>query len=196
MAVRKVDNQKQKEGLIFAHTYDLTLPPVAQIQAKHWRSMVQRNNYLAEVFERPPVTAYRRQPNIRNYLVRAKLPNSSKEKRMVKGMKKCGKGCIACPFIKEGKSIKINNKDWKFSKQYHCNSFNVVYAIINKKDKCKMAYVGETKRMLRFRLADHCGYARTENLDKATGSNFNLPGHSLADINITVIEQSKRNNSL
>ena len=80
MAVRKVDNQKQKEGLIFAHTYDLSLPPVAQIQAKHWRSMIQRNNYLAEVFERPPVTVYRRQPNIRNYLVRAKLPNSSKER--------------------------------------------------------------------------------------------------------------------
>ena len=45
VALRKVENQKQKKGPIFAHTYDPRLPSVAQIQAKHWRSMVQRNNY-------------------------------------------------------------------------------------------------------------------------------------------------------
>ena len=49
--------------------------------------------------------------------------------------------------------------------------------------------------MLRFSLADPCGYVRSEHLGKATGSHFNLPGHSLADITITVIEQSIRNNS-
>ena len=34
---------------------------------------------LAEVFTRPPLTAYRRQPNIRNYLIRAKLPKKITE---------------------------------------------------------------------------------------------------------------------
>ena len=37
------------------------------------------------------VTAYKRQPNIRNYLIRAKLPKNLKKKRVIKGMKKCGK---------------------------------------------------------------------------------------------------------
>ena len=59
-----------------------------------------------------------------------------------------------------------------------------------------MVYVGETKIMLRFCLADHCGYVRAEHFDKVTGSHINLPGHSLADITITVIKQSKSNNSL
>ena len=59
-----------------------------------------------------------------------------------------------------------------------------------------MAYIGETKRMLKFRLADHCGYVRSENSDKATGTHFNLPGHSIADMSVTVIEQSKRNSNL
>ena len=111
-------------------------------------------------------------------------------------MKKCGKGCPACPYIKEGKSVKINNKEWKINKPYDCNSYNVVYAVICKKEKCKNAYLGETKRMLKFRLADHCGYVRNQNLDKATGEHFSLPGHSLSDLSITVIEQSKRNNNL
>ena len=62
---KRVNRPKKTKGLIFAHTYDKRLPPMAQIQARHLRNMVNRNSYLAEVFTRPPLTAYRRQPNIR-----------------------------------------------------------------------------------------------------------------------------------
>ena len=50
--------------------------------------------------------------------------------------------------------------------------------------------------MLKFHLADHCGYVRNQTLDNAIGEHFSLPGHSLSDLSITVIEQSKRNNNL
>lgn len=69
----------------------------------------------------------------------------------------------------------------------------MVYAIICEKDKCKKVYIGETKRMLKFRLADHRGYVTNKVTHKATGAHFNLPGHSLADLKITVIEQIKKN---
>ena len=65
-----------------------------------------------------------------------------------------------------------------------------------KKEKCKKACLGETKRMLKFGLSNHCGYARNQTLDKAISEHFSLPGYSLSDLSITVIEQSKRNNSL
>ena len=84
--------------------------------------MVHKNSYLAEVFTRPPLTAYIRQPNIRNYLTRAILPKNSKKKAVLKCLKKCGKGCPACPYIKEGKSVKINNKERKINKPYDCAS--------------------------------------------------------------------------
>ena len=48
--------------------------------------------------------------------------------------------------------------------------------------------------MLKSRIADHCGYVRNGRLDKATGAHFNLPGHSLADLTVNILEQSKRNN--
>ena len=41
-----------------------------------------------------------------------------------------------------------------------------------KKRECKNAYLGETKTMLKFCLADHCGYVRNQTLDKATGEHF------------------------
>ena len=68
----------------------------------------------------------------------------------------------------------------------------MVYAVICKKGKCKKkAYLGETKRMLKFHLADHCGCVRNQTLDKAIGEHFSLPGHSVSDLSITIIEQSK-----
>ena len=54
-----------------------------------------------------------------------------------------------------------------------------------------MAYVGETKRMLLFRLADHCGYVLNEHLHKATVSRFNLPGHSLVKETNVCIEEKE-----
>ena len=47
--------------------------------------------------------------------------------------------------------------------------------------------------MLKFRLDDHHGYVNNH-VDTATGSQFNQPGHSLADISVTVLEQVRKNN--
>ena len=77
----------------------------------------------------------------------------------------------------------------------NCNSYNIVYAIVCKKETCKQIYLGETKRTLKSRLAEHRGYV-ANNDTTATGQHFNSPGHSIADLSITVIEQVKKNNLL
>ena len=63
------------------------------------------------------------------------------------------------------------------------------------KENCREVYIGETKRMLKYRLADHRGYITNGVVSQATGAHFNLPGHSLADFSATIIEQTKKNNS-
>ena len=90
------------------------------------------------------------------------------------------------PISNQEKSIKINGIDWKINKQVNCSSYNVVYAICCKKDQCKEVYIGETKKMLKFRLDDHRGYVNN-GVNKATGSHFNQPGHCLADLSVTII---------
>ena len=52
-----------------------------------------------------------------------------------------------------------------------------------------MHYVGETDRRLQDRFADHRGYVANKKLDKATGAHFNLPGHNIADMEISIIEK-------
>ena len=58
-----------------------------------------------------------------------------------------------------------------------------------------MRYIGETSRILKFRLAEHRGYVNYGD-DTATGEHFNLPGHSLSDLSITILEQVKKKDDL
>ena len=110
-------------------------------------------------------------------------PPNTRNKRQVKGMKRCGKNCSACPYISEVRNIKINRKiTWRINRTLNCNNFNVIYMLEWKKDSCKMRYIGETKRAIKHHCADHRGYIVNGHTDKATGAHFNLPGHSLADL--------------
>ena len=61
------------------------------------------------------------------------------------------------------------------------------------KDKCKEKYIGQTGRLFKFRIAEHRRYIKNQVTSEATGAHFNLPGHSLADMKFTVIEQVKYN---
>ena len=193
-ALKKAKQTNKSKRPVLVVPYDPRLPALTPIMAKHWRSMTGQDSYLKEVFKEPPLTAFKRQANIRSHLIRAKVPNQERThpKRYIKGMSKCGSNCTACPYIKEGRNIKINKKEWNISRQVNCNSYNIVYAIYCLKENCKKVYIGETKRMLKFRLADHRGYVTNGVTSQATGEHFNLPGHSLADLRVSIIEQTAR----
>ena len=156
--------------------------------------MTSQDQYLAEVFPQPPLTAFRRQTTIRNLVIKAKVPDQPRrhEKRQLKGMVKCGKSCTACPYIKEGKTVRINeNKEWTINKHVNCESYNIVYLIECDKTNCQEKYIGESGRNLKKRLEDHRGYIVNKKLNQATGAHFNLPGHSLSDLKVMILEQVK-----
>ena len=154
--------------------------------------------YLSEVFPNPPIVAYKRQKNIKNFLIRAKIPSKQKynPKRNTNGMKKCGKSCPACPFISEGKFITLNKRRWEIHGHLTCETKNIVYLIECKKQKCKARYVGESERQLKERLSDHKQYIKSIVPTQATGEHFNQPGHTLSDLSITIIEKVKKNETM
>ena len=122
--------------------------------------MVNRNQHLAEVFPSPPLTAYRRQPNLRSHLIRATVAKAQDRfpKRYQRGMAKCNRqNCIA----------------WNFNKQFNCHTYNLVYAIVCRKPECKEVYRGETKRLLKSCLAEHRGYVTSQDTSTATGRHYN-----------------------
>ena len=44
---------------------------------------------------------------------------------------------------------------------------------------------------LKHRLADHSGYIINQVASQATGAHFNLPGHNMADLSVSVLEQTR-----
>ena len=135
--------------------------------------------------------------NLRDILIKSKVPppQPAHPTREIKGMKKCGKACTACPYVQSSKTIKIDKKDtWEIRKQVDCNTYNCIYMIQCQKENCKEKYIGQTGRIIKFRIADHRSYISNQVIARATGAHFNLPGHSLADMRYTVLEQVKYNN--
>ena len=173
-----------------------TLYNISNIVTKHWRAMVTQDNYLHEVFEEPPLIAYKRSKNIKDQLVRAKITKQNhRTKRKQKGMKKCGK-CVSCKSIKEGRTIKSTKTNWTLNREYNCKTENVVYLLECDKENCRKQYVGETERPLSERIKEHIGYARNNILHKTTGNHFNSPGHSWINMKFTVIEQVKKRDKM
>ena len=52
-----------------------------------------------------------------------------------------------------------------------------------------MQYIGETERTLVERFSEHLGYVHNEHLNQATGWHFNLKGHSVSDMEISIVEK-------
>ena len=109
-------------------------------------------------------------------------------------MSRCGKPCTACPYIIQGSEVKIDDTSvWHIDRQMSCETFNSIYLLQCKKDNCRQRYIGTSGRQLKYRLSDHRGYISNQVVSKATGAHFNLPGHSLADLGVTILEQTRNN---
>ena len=143
---------------------------------------------------RAPLIAHKRPQNLRESLIRAKVPQppETRKKRLLKGMAKCGKSCTACPYVMEGRNIKVKRgTTWKINKILTCNSYNVVYMLECSKEICRQRYIGETDETSVSRSP---GYIVNKHVDKTTGAHSTLPWHTLADIRYTILEQVKKSN--
>ena len=152
---------------------------------------------LKEIFPEPPLVAYKRPPNIKDKMIRSRVPpiNNPRPKRNNPGMKKCY-NCGICPYVKEGNSVKATSNNYKIdiNTNVNCSSKNIIYLLGCK--KCSQQYIGESERTLRERFAEHKGYVSTRNFSKTTGMHFNEKGHSVSDMTITIVEKLFNQNPL
>ena len=151
-----------------------------------------KDPYLKKVFPEPPMVAYRRAKNLRDKLVKAKLPPpAARKKRQLPGMRKCNKsGCEVCPFVRKGAELKIPlcQKTIKLNASVDCTSKNIVYCILCNKSGCNQIYVGQSQRELKQRFSEHKTSVRT-NSKKVVGQHFNGPGHSIFNMEVAAIEK-------
>ena len=117
-----------------------------------------------KLFQNKIFLSFRRAKNLKDKLVRAKLPNSDDGGLSAKGCYKCNgrKSCQICGLIKEGDSFENTDENrcfTIFSGRYNCNSENVVYLL--QCECCRKKYVGSTKTKFRQRFNVYKSYFRS-----------------------------------
>ena len=123
-----------------------------------------------------------------------KIPSISKCKTI-----KCN-SCFCCKFIYENSFITL--KDSKISIQLlsnsNCDSSHVVYIILC--EKCKIFYIGETRKSLSKRMSQHLNQIKKyvpfkKYHDKEVAKHFNLKGHKLDDFKCCVYKDNLTDNN-
>ena len=100
-------------------------------------------------------------------------------------------------IFKQEKKLRLMKKEtWETNRKVTRDTFNYVYLILCDKYGEKKKSIGESGRLLKNQLSDHRGYITIKILNVSIRDNFNLPGHRLANVKITILDQVKKNDTM
>ena len=142
---RKLQRIPMRVGLL-CNSYSV----LRYIVRRH-HTMLDASEEHRRAFKEQPLVVFRRAPNLKDSLVRAKLPMS--QTRITKGCFKCGKShCQVCSSISESSSFSgnVSGKQYSISSSFNCESSGSVYLLGCK--ACGRQYVGSTFTSLRTRF--------------------------------------------
>ena len=157
-----------------------------------------RNPCLKRIFPNPPMVCWTRPKNLREYLVRAKLPQAQINRRSLReklGFKHCNRNCNLCknsPRFTKSILCSTTNEIFPILSSLNCLSTNVIYCITCTKGshacKFKPQYIGMTKRRVSDRFNEH-KYSINPESTKTVGIHFSATHHSPNNFEMIPFEQ-------
>lgn len=183
--------KKDDKRIACITTYHPIMPLVQKAIRKNW-GMLRDSYPQIDVFQNPPLTCYKRFPNLRDKIVRAdigslcKTPWQTFLQTQRQGTFPC-LSCGHCSSIIRGDSISHPQTGQKYPVRgyYTCESSFVVYLL---KCPCGLAYVGETAQRVQDRLTKHKSTIRCRNLMLPLPSHFDKAGHNISQLRYQIIE--------
>ena len=201
IALRKVD-KKIVNRPILSLQYDPRLPHISNVLFKFWKVMTQ-NPLLKKIFPEAPMVCWTRPKNLRECLIRAKLPKILEPKRPSRnkiGFKHCGYDCILCKFspkFADNIVSSVTKEKFPILSNLTCNSENIIYCITCTKDNgnCKThpQYIGQTGRKAVDRFREHRNSIEPNSV-KTVGQHFSQNGHNPCHLQFIPFEQLKSEN--
>ena len=210
-AIERVKKDREVAGRVrFIVKFDPRLPNFRDILKRTWGVMVE-DPTMKSCFPKPPMVCYQRVDNIREMLVKAKLPanhdrSSRRLQENLNGFKPCREqNCPVCDQLKDkskiirsitcsatGESVEIRSK-------LTCTTRNVIYCITCRRGgrACpdNPQYIGETKLSVRDRLRGHRGtiiQPAQDNTSAPVGVHYRKAGHSICDLEMIPIEKIRQ----
>ena len=139
------------------------------------------------------VYGHRRNPNLRNILVRSTLDYHPEEPPPTRKTIICTTpNCRFCPVIDKSGIIRCTTTNRTYSSMVNanCKRNNLIYCITCL--TCHKQYIGQTKRMLIERFRKHFWNITSKRNEDPIGLHFNLPQHNgLNDVRIHIIQYIK-----
>ena len=182
-----VNNQTTRERIPLTLTFHPLNKQVKDIVYNNFHILTDDDETSA-IFQNPPLMAYRRDKNIKDLLVRTKLPSTTKSP----GTLPCNHHkCRTCTHIDPSTTVTNNNQSFHINAHFSCSSSCLIYCISCK--ACGMLYIGETSRQLNARFGEHLRNvekkvhlqdAHKDDPDSTVSLHFNSTGHTINDIQI------------
>ena len=178
-ALKKKDHISHKRPIL-AITYHPHAKAYRDIIINNYKSILQSDSELKEIFNELPVIAWRRDKSIRDMLVHSRI-TPIKHGCMVR----CGRSrCDTCPHLypHDNMNFPLGSKPVV---QSSCTDRNVIYGI--KCITCGSTYIGQTGKRLGDRVVQHLRDIRLDN-GKPVARHFNMAGHrGVQDLQVAVI---------
>ena len=170
-------------------------PPIMGSILKCWE-IAQTSEKGSMLFREKPILAHRRCPNLKDKLIRAKLPPVTPiidQTRTITEKTICDhRNCPIPKIFNKREYFKSTNTNRTY-KKYHignCTTQNVVYMLTCK--ICNHQYVGQTKRQLKIRIGEHLADIRHKR-DSPVSLHFNKELYSVNSVKCEIIEALKGN---
>jgi hypothetical protein len=182
--------------------------PVKDIVQENW-TILGKTNTTSPLYSKEIIFGHRRNKNLRDILVRAKLPEKQNKPRLtsedpITPQHSCIaiRQCRYCPTLDHTGSITSYHNHRTYNTKIHisCKSNNLIYCITCK--HCNLQYVGQTSNAISERFKMHFQNIKSaQDIQRGTkpppkskkddpiGRHFTSPGHSgISDIHIHVLE--------
>ena len=141
------------------------------------------------IFPELPLVSYRRDRNLRDYLV-----HSAERSYADAGTFACRHPhCLTCRHTTSQTILQSPKRLYTIRDCFTCQSENVVYSIIC--CRCGCLYIGETGRRLRERFSEHLCSVGNNSPGFPVAEHFNSASHSLDDIMICGLKHCSGDNS-
>ena len=184
--------RQESDRVPFLVTFNPALPNINHIICGNL-NILHSSQRCKEELPSPPLISYRRCNNLHENLVWAKHRRPPPK---TPGDFRCNRSrCKTCPFITEGTTPYTyfsTNEQRRIRHHSSCSSSNFIYMI--QCNKCNMQYIGETKRQLSDRFAEHrrsiekASNPRRFYHPTAVSDHFSLPDRSIKEIELIPLE--------
>ena len=175
--------------IFFVHTHNRSNPPVRQIINTYW-PYLGRSISTRPLLDYQIVYSLKRSPNLRDLLVRAKLPGSNGDKQRPHCLTAHWKNpCKYCPMLNTtGQFIHPQTgKSFVSMKNICCKSNNLIYCL--ECNVCHILYIGQTSNAIMTRVSQHLRDIKKQNPSSTVARHYN--GHQTTPdpvMRVTILE--------